>query len=262
MTITKTNIVNQALIALGELVISDVDSDTSKRATTMKELYDIKLNYLLRKFNWKFAIKRIQLDVLEYYLDFDGMSAAPVVGEVVSGATGEGTVAAFIYTSATAGRLYLQDVTIGFVDNEALSGDGSFSANANGVETAATPLNDFSYKFALPSDYIRLIELNPNYISYRIEQNLILCDESSTLDIRYVYDVFDPNTMDAAFIEAFAALLAKESAVQITDSLRKYDVMNSLYEDKISEARFLGSIEDDLDSIQPDDRESWLVERY
>ena len=59
MTVTKTNIVNQALIKIGCLVVTDVDTDSTKRATTMKEIYDIKRNWLLRKYPWKFAIKRV-----------------------------------------------------------------------------------------------------------------------------------------------------------------------------------------------------------
>ncbi len=104
MTVTKTNICNQAMIAVGGLLITDVDTDNNKRATTMKELYDIKRNWLLRKFTWVFATKRIQLSPIEYKLNFDAMTDAPVVGEVVSGATGIGTIEAILMTSSTAGR--------------------------------------------------------------------------------------------------------------------------------------------------------------
>lgn len=261
MTITKTNIVNQALITLGELVVTDVDTDTSKRATTMKEIFDVKLKYLLRKYYWKFATKRVQLDVTEYYLDFDALVAAPVVDEVVSGAVGIGTVTHFIYTSATAGRLFLKDVTTGFVDDENITGDESFDATANGVETAATPLNEFNYMFALPSDYVHFRGIYPSYIPYRIEGNFILCDESDTLDIKYTYLVTDYDQCDAHFIECFAALLGREAAIPLTDSLRKQTKMDEMFEDKIADARFSGSIEDDIEELTPDSREDWIQGR-
>ncbi|GAG97237.1 unnamed protein product, partial [marine sediment metagenome] len=181
MAITKTNIVNQGLLALGELVCIDVDSDSTKRATTMKELYDIKLNYLLRKYDWKFAIKRLQLVVIDYKLEFDAETTAFVVSELVNGAVGEGTVE-YLLTNGTSGALWLSNVTTGFVDDENITGDIAGDATANGIEFSPTPVNEFDYIFALPSDYIKLIELYPDYIKYNIEKNMILCGESDTLD--------------------------------------------------------------------------------
>lgn len=257
MAITKTNIVNQALIALGELVVTNVDSDTTKRATTMKELYDVKLKYLLRKYDWKFAIKRVTLDVVEYKLNFDAETVDFVINEIVSGATGEGTIE-YILRDVTTGILWLSDVTIGFVDDETITGDVAGSADANGIEYSSTPVNEYDNIFALPSDYIRLIELYPNYISYRIEKNMILCSESDELDIRYTQEQTNPDEMDAAFIETFAALLAREAAVSLTDSLRKREKMDEMFEDKLADARFSGSIEDDLEETEADD---WLNQR-
>ena len=257
MAITETNVANQALLALGELVITDLDVDTSKRATTMKELFEIKRNYLLRKYDWKFAIKRITLDVVEYKLDFDVETVDFVIGEVISGAVGEGTIVR-ILRDGTTGTFWLKDVTTGFVDDEVFTGDIVGSADANGVEQSVTPTNEFDNIFALPSDYIKLIELYPDYISYRIESNFILCSESDELDIRYIYKVTNPDEMDATFIEAFAALLAREAAIPLTDSLRKQKKMDEMFEDKIADARFSGSIEDDLEEIKADD---WLTER-
>jgi len=258
MTVTKTNICNQAMIAIGGLLITDVDTDTTKRATTMKELYDVKRNYLLRKFTWVFATKRVQLTPVTYTLNFDTQTGAFVVGEIVSGATGVGTIDYILKTSATAGVLYLSSVTIGFVDDEAITGDGSGVAAANGVEAAAAPVNEFDYMYALPSDYIKLIELYPNYLDYRLESNFILSGESSTLDIKYTYKVTDENQFDPAFIEAFAALLAKEAGIKLIDSIRKKKELRDEYDDKIADARFAGSIEDDLEEISAED---WLTER-
>ena len=188
MAITETNIANQALLALGELVITDIDSDTTKRATTMKELFDIKRNYLLRKYDWKFAITREEL----------------------------------IY-------------------------DGD------------EPVYEWSYRFKLPADYIKLIEIYPSYTKYNIESNYILVNSDEPLYIRYTREVTDPDEMDAAFIEAFAALLAREAAISLCDSIRKQTKMDELFEDKLADARFSGSIEDDLEEIEADD---WINQRY
>jgi len=254
---TKTDIANQALIALGESVVTDVDSDSTKRATTMKALFDIKLNYLLRKYEWKFATKRATLTIIDYKLNFDAETVDFVIGELLSGAVGEGTVE-YILRSGTAGTFWLSGVTTGFVDDETITGDIVGSADANGVEQSITPINEFDHIYALPSDYIKLIELYPNYVPYRLESNFILCGESTELDIRYTYKVTNPDEFDSLFIEAFAALLAREAAITLTDSLRKQKKMDEMFEDKIADARFAGSIEDDLEEMEAED---WLNQR-
>lgn len=405
MTITKTNICNQAMIAVGGLLITDVDTDTSKRATTMKELYDIKRNWLLRKFTWTFATKRATLTVVDNKLDFDAETTDFVVDEIVmsppeteiellidgdfsapdpndawtlgnnatlasvaggksgnclqitcdgaanpsayqesvvvagasykfqgyvkagteatyrviihdvtnektiwtsgeleetagdwstkiekefvvpsecvlvrtylyqQAALGAGTTFLFdsvtlfrevqgtiksIMRNGTTGILWLSNVDGTFVDDETLIGNIAGSATINGILQSVTPVNEFDYIYALPSDYSKLIELYPKYLKYRLESNFILSGESSTLDIRYTYKVTDENQFDAAFIEAFAALLAKEAGIKLIDSIRKKKELRDEYDDKIAEAKYVGSIEDDLEDVWAED---WLTER-
>ena len=257
MTITTTNIANQTLIALGELVITDLDTDTTKRGTTLAALYEIKKKYLLRNFPWKFAIKRATLAEVEYKLLFDTETVDFVIGEVLSGAVGEGTVE-YIVRDGTAGIYYLSDVTTGFVDDEAITGDIAGVAVANGVEVSMTPINDYDNVFALPSDYVHLLEVNPTYVDYKVESNFILCSVADELDIKYIYNVTDPDEFDPMFTEAFAALLARESAIQITDSMSKRKAMDEAFLDKLADARFSGSIEDPGDKLEADE---WLNSR-
>ncbi len=72
-----------------------------------------------------------------YALGYDTGTVIFAIGEVVSGATGVGTVVERV-GDATSGTLYLNTLTAGFVDNEALTGDGSGAAAANGVEAFLT----------------------------------------------------------------------------------------------------------------------------
>lgn len=255
---TTTDIANQALIALGELVITDLDTDTSKRGTTLAALYDIKRNYLLRKFPWKFATKRATLTVIDYKLDFDAETVDFIIGEVLSGAVGEGTIE-YILRSGATGTFWMSDVTTGFIDDETVTGDVAGSADANGVEQDITPITDYDTIYALPSDYIHLLEVMPSYIDYKLESNFILCSVSDELDIKYIYEVTNPDEFDPAFVEAFAALLARESALQITGSKSTRKDMDEMFEDKIADARFSGSIEDPGDVIETDE---WINSRF
>lgn len=120
-----------------------------------------------------------------------------------------------------------------------------------------TPDFEFSAQFTLPADYILFREMYPNTISYSIEGNKILCDES-ILYIKYTYRVTDPNEMDATFMEALSALLARELAIPLADSTTKHRQMDELYEVKLSEARFAGSIEQDIEALEATD---WLNSR-
>jgi len=178
-------ICNAALIMLGETPIAAL-TDGNKAARTLSAIYEDKRDYLLRKYEWKFATKRATL--------------APDVD---------------------------------------------------------TPEFEFDKQFTLPSDYLKFMNIYPDYVSYRIEGNKILCGES-VLYIRYTKRVTDTTAMDSTFREAYSALLARETAIPLTDSLRKQKKMDELFEDKIADARFAGSIEDDLEAIQADD---WLNSR-
>lgn len=123
---------------------------------------------------------------------------------------------------------------------------------------SATPEYEYDKQFTLPSDYIKFIELYPNSISYRIEKNKILCGET-ILYLKYTQRITDPTEMDTSFREAFSALLAREACFVITDSNIKYDKMDAAFEDRVTTAKFQGSIEDDLEEIQAND---WLNQRF
>jgi len=182
---SEVEICNEALTALGENPILSL-TDNTKAARLCNLKYANKRDYLLRRYPWNFATKRITL--------------APDV---------------------------------------------------------ATPEFEFSAQFTLPVDCIQFREVYPDTVIYSIENQKILCDES-VLYIKYTRQITDPNKMDATFRETLSALLSRELVVPLTDSSRRHDKMDELFEVKLSEARFAGSIEKDLESIQAND---WLDER-
>lgn len=185
--LTSVDICNEALTMIGENTIVTIDDDT-KPGRLCKLKYANKRDYLLRRYQWKFATKRIELDTPD----------------------------------------------------------------------ATAPIYEFSTKFALPADCIQFREIYPNTVSYSIESNFILCSESS-LFIKYTYQVTSVDEMDSTFREALSALLARELAIPLADSDSKHRQMDELYEVKLSEARFAGSIEDDLEALEAND---WIEERY
>ena len=107
-------------------------------------------------------------------------------------------------------------------------------ARAELAALATTPVWGFQYEYALPEDFIKLLEIrdlysNANTLDYRttpaplwqMEGGLLKTDAESPLYIRYVYRVTDTALYDALFAEALACRLAAETAEEITESSGK-----------------------------------------
>jgi hypothetical protein len=114
----------------------------------------------------------------------------------------------------------------------------------------------FSYQYALPVDFLKLIEIRDLYSSsnvqdyrttpaplWQVEGGVLMSDAEAPLYIRYVSQVSDPNLYDAAFSEAFACRLAAETAEEITESSGKVQTAWKLYERSVMEALRSDAIE-------------------
>src|SRR6185503_12979564 len=67
-----------------------------------------------------------------------------------------------------------------------------------------SPAFDYSYLYSLPTDCLRVMEINdvpPPWDNWRIEDRKILSDEGTSLRLRYIYDVTDYTKMDAMFYQ-------------------------------------------------------------
>jgi len=90
---------------------------------------------------------------------------------------------------------------------------GFASARAVLSADTETPEFEWSYQYALPSDFMRLKSIyengvtNINYRNYAIEGNLLLTDESS-MSIRYIKKITDPTKFDELFVEGLVLKLA------------------------------------------------------
>ncbi len=112
---------------------------------------------------------------------------------------------------------------------------------------ATEPLFTRTNSFPLPSDFVRLLppdpEVNLNDLDWVIEGRNIITNDSAPLDVRYIYDVTDPNEMDVLFREVLAAKLAEQLCEEITQSNTKLAAANAAYKDTIAEARRANAIE-------------------
>ena len=120
------------------------------------------------------------------------------------------------------------------------------------------PLYEFSSMFALPTDFIRVIEIYPRYLRYRREGDNLLADATS-LKLKYVSKISDPNKFTAEFAELLSKALAKETCFKITQSRAKESDM----EEKFKKYFFWATSNDSKSSgtAQPMAEDDWMVHR-
>ena len=136
---------------------------------------------------------------------------------------------------------------------------------------AAAPGWGYGYAYQLPSDFLRLMQVNdyfavPSMSDYRegddslysIEGGQIFTDLGAPLKVRYVRDVTDPGAFDALFVETFASALAYESCEAITQSNQKRELAADDRKMALREAVRTGAIEKPPQGL-PDD--GWMLGR-
>lgn len=125
--------------------------------------------------------------------------------------------------------------------------------------TVGAPPWGFSNKFALPSDCLRLFEIqNLSTGEYQVEGREILAN-ANVLYIRYARRVTDPNEYDSSFVEAVAAKLAVELCEPLTQSSQKKQLLWQEYDDAMTRAKRADGQENPPTIFEEDD---WIKVRY
>lgn len=109
------------------------------------------------------------------------------------------------------------------------------------LSPAATgPAFGFTNRFLLPGDCLRVLSITEDELletpPYRLLGRYVHSDESA-IPLTYVFDVEDPNDLDALCVDALCARLAMTAAFPLTKSLELQKAMFALYKDKLAEAR-------------------------
>ena len=107
------------------------------------------------------------------------------------------------------------------------------------------PAFEFTKQFTLPTDpfCLRVLALSDTDILYKIEGRKLLCNESS-IEMIYIGRVLDGNQYDLLLIEALAAAMAADLAFPLVGSSALGANMYQLYQNKLTEARFVDATED------------------
>ena len=135
-------------------------------------------------------------------------------------------------------------------------------ARAQLAASSTTPIFVKQYSYPLPSDYLRLLPndegYNYNSQDWQIESGSIVTDDSAPLNIRYIYDLTDPQIMDPLFREALSCRMALELCEELTQSNQKKESLRQDYKEAIREARRINAI---LNNAAKPPEDEWITVR-
>lgn len=124
---------------------------------------------------------------------------------------------------------------------------------------ATAPAFQYSYKFQLPVDCLRVLNIYPIEldIDMKIEGRYILCDETE-LDLLYIKKVTDPTQIDFLCAEAIALFFAFDISYSLTQDFNIQSRMWNLYQEALKVAKSVNGKEQPAQELQADD---WLQSR-
>lgn len=104
-----------------------------------------------------------------------------------------------------------------------------------------TPLpTDLASKFKVPTESLRILKASASmqfddYLRWYVERGYILA-ETGVLFVKYIARIVDTEQFSSNFVQAFAARLASDIAIPLTESLSMQKAMWQLYEIKLKSA--------------------------
>lgn len=94
----------------------------------------------------------------------------------------------------------------------------------------ATPEWGFDLRYAVPSDFLRILSIEDYDGDYEVEGGYILTDSEAPLNIRYIARITDTSQFSPSFVDALATRWAAELAPTITKSKSQRQDLLTEYE--------------------------------
>ena len=124
------------------------------------------------------------------------------------------------------------------------------------AQLVTTPAFNYAYAYQLPGDCMRVMNTDDKEYIWRIESfssGKVLVTDESTISIRYVSRIEDPQLHDAMFDEALAAYLASELAYPLVNSNTLKEQRWNEYALKLAASRAVDSMEHTLDNADSEE---------
>ena len=129
------------------------------------------------------------------------------------------------------------------------------------AELTTEPAFGYDNEFQLPSDCLRVIEVNDgtNIITkFLIEGRKLLTDDDSVF-IKFIQKMTDPNEYTSQFIMVLSARLAAELAYAITNNKANAELIMQIYMDRLQKTKETDAQESDSSIII--DEDLWTIEK-
>ena len=114
-----------------------------------------------------------------------------------------------------------------------------------------TPSFEFDFEHQLPSDNLRVIKIDDDLISHRIEGNKLLSN-NDVVKIEYISRIEDTTLFDSLFTETFATRIAAELSFNLSDNNALTQLMEQKYRDRVKQARSMDGQEGTPRNIEAD----------
>jgi hypothetical protein len=283
MATTQLDICNRAIQKIGGLKLADL-AGTDVYTVAVNRAYTDALEFELRAHNWNFAIRRTSLSAP--YVTITGITAAnpPVVTYTgTDPANGDRVYIESVVGMTEVNNHYyaVADVNTGantfeLQDPDLLTDiDGSaYTAWSSGGTAKVVPPFGWNRKFALPSNCIRVVEIDGyqgvraiagdvGYGSdFTIENGFILCNDDGPIFIRYITsdttNYIPVSAWDSMFKEVMACRIALEISTEVKQNDANWQKLKNEYAYAISQAKAGDSIETPSEIKQEDD---WILAR-
>lgn len=133
------------------------------------------------------------------------------------------------------------------IERQAALRDGAWNFAMKRAQLAAVnppPVHQFQFRFQLPADCIRLIQIyDLPRDRWQLEGRAINADHEGALDIRYLADIEEPAEFDPLFVKAFALRIACAIGNRIAGSSFKEELNWEKYRAALAEARRVDAME-------------------
>ena len=110
----------------------------------------------------------------------------------------------------------------------------------------------YDYAYDLPNGWLTLWTLDPNDIDYVVENEQILTNESTELDVLIGIVNTDPSSWSYLFGESLAWRIAAEIGYALTQSINLVESCHKMYAKTIAEARWKDSIDSQVKVLETD----------
>jgi hypothetical protein len=265
---TDVQIANLALSRIGhESSLSAFSASGNKASRWFYVNYEIVKTSMLREFGWRFATKRAILTAEDTFSITAATAASPV--EITTSAAHGLSNGDVVYIAGVLGMTEINGLTFTVANKTAttfeLDGiDGtSYTAYSSGGTVYNYIATEFSYRYQLPSDCLRILRFNgTERYTYRIERGYLYTNEisaNSSIDIEYIFDETTDASFDAQFTDVFAQRLAAEICFYMTDNSGLAEQQWKLYQDKVRLAWTMDSRQGTPRGI---DADAWLEARH